>query len=161
MALLDSRYTQVGFNLISVQVCCHDESFICSASGSVYQRFGGGAAVGAGYEGGGGGGGAGAATSPSGGGGGGGTTTATDGSFCGDTYLPLVTSDRKQFLPIPYLRQSETVGVCAEAILRQWLDVRVLDPDAGLVVAVQKIQKPPLLVAQMTEEWLNHYRKLA
>ena len=31
----------------------------------------------------------------------------------------------------------------------------------GLVVAKQRIVKPPLLVAQMTEEWLNHYRKLA
>ena len=28
-------------------------------------------------------------------------------------------------------------------------------------MAQQKIAKPPLLVAQMTEEWLNHYRKLA
>ena len=46
-----------------------------------------------------------------------------------------------------------------EAILRQWLDVRVTD--SGLIVAVQKMTKPPLLVAQMTEEWLNHYRKLA
>ena len=30
-----------------------------------------------------------------------------------------------------------------------------------MLVAQQKIAKPPLLVAQMTEEWLNHYRKLA
>jgi ubiquitin thioesterase ZRANB1 len=46
-----------------------------------------------------------------------------------------------------------------EMILRQWLDVCVTD--SGLIVARQKVAKPPLLVAQMTEEWLNHYRKLA
>ena len=46
-----------------------------------------------------------------------------------------------------------------ELILREWLDVCVTD--SGLVVARQKVDKPPLLVAQMTEEWLNHYRKLA
>ena len=73
------------------------------------------------------------------------------------TYLPLVTSDRKQFLPIPYLSQSEMGNT--ETILRQWLDVRVTD--SGIIVAQQNHLKPPLLVAQLTEEWLNHYRKLA
>ena len=73
------------------------------------------------------------------------------------TYLPLVTSDRKQFLPIPYLSQSEMGN--SESILRQWLDVRVTD--SGIIVAQQNHLKPPLLVAQLTEEWLNHYRKLA
>ena len=73
------------------------------------------------------------------------------------TYLPLVTSDTKQFLPIPYLNQSEVGNT--EAILKQWLDVRVTD--SGLIVAQQNHVKPPLLVAQLTEEWLNHYRKLA
>ena len=92
-----------------------------------------------------------------GGSGGGGTAGSAADSFGGDTFLPLVTSDRKAFLPIPYLRQSEVGNT--EAILRQWLDVRVTD--SGLVVAVQKMTKPPLLVAQMTEEWLNHYRKQA
>ena len=43
--------------------------------------------------------------------------------------------------------------------MRTYLDVGVTD--SGLLVAQQKIAKPPLLVAQMTEEWLNHYRKLA
>jgi hypothetical protein len=28
-------------------------------------------------------------------------------------------------------------------------------------VAQQSIARPPLLVAQMTEEWLNYYRKIA
>ena len=31
----------------------------------------------------------------------------------------------------------------------------------GLLVAQQSISRPPLLVAQMTEEWLNYYRKIA
>ena len=29
------------------------------------------------------------------------------------------------------------------------------------MVAQQSISRPPLLVAQMTEEWLNYYRKIA
>ncbi len=33
--------------------------------------------------------------------------------------------------------------------------------DGGVLVAKQAVAKPPLLVAQLTEEWLNHYRKLA
>ena len=73
------------------------------------------------------------------------------------TYLPLVASDRKQLLPIPYLSQNEIGN--SEAILRQWLDVRVTD--SGIIVAQQNQLKPPLLVEQLTEEWLNHYRKLA
>ncbi|CRK90465.1 CLUMA_CG004195, isoform A [Clunio marinus] len=31
----------------------------------------------------------------------------------------------------------------------------------GLMVAQQKLHKRPLLVAQMLEEWLNHYRRIA
>ena len=44
-----------------------------------------------------------------------------------------------------------------DAILRSYLDVGLTD--SGLLVAQQRIAKPPLLVAQMTEEWLNHYRQ--
>jgi ubiquitin thioesterase ZRANB1 len=73
------------------------------------------------------------------------------------TFLPLVTADRKQLLPIHFLSQTEVGN--EEVILRQWLDVCATE--SGLVVAQQRIAKPPLLVAQMTEEWLNHYRKLA
>jgi len=73
------------------------------------------------------------------------------------TYLPLMTSDRKQLLPIHFLSQTEAGN--EEVILQQWLDVCATEN--GLVVAKQRIVKPPLLVAQMTEEWLNHYRKLA
>ena len=29
------------------------------------------------------------------------------------------------------------------------------------MVCEQSISRPPLLVAQMTEEWLNYYRKIA
>ena len=46
-----------------------------------------------------------------------------------------------------------------EEILRDWLDVLVTE--SGLVVAQQNIARPPLMVAQMTEEWLNYYRKIA
>ena len=73
------------------------------------------------------------------------------------TFLPLMTADRKNLLPIHFLSQSEAGN--EEVILRQWLDVCATEN--GLVVAQQRISKPPLLVAQMTEEWLNHYRKLA
>lgn len=45
-----------------------------------------------------------------------------------------------------------------EYILRQWLDVCVTE--GGITVAQQKLHKRPLLVAQMLEEWLNHYRRL-
>ena len=43
--------------------------------------------------------------------------------------------------------------------MREWLEVLVTE--SGLVVAQQSIQRPPLMVAQMTEEWLNYYRKIA
>ena len=43
--------------------------------------------------------------------------------------------------------------------MREWLEVLVTE--SGLVVAQQTIQRPPLMVAQMTEEWLNYYRKIA
>ena len=66
--------------------------------------------------------------------------------------LIIINSLRFQFLSDAELGNEEM-------ILRQWLDVCVTD--SGLIVARQKVAKPPLLVAQMTEEWLNHYRKLA
>lgn len=46
-----------------------------------------------------------------------------------------------------------------ESIMRQWLDVCVTEGE--LLVAQQKLHKRPLLVAQMLEEWLNHYRSIA
>jgi len=42
--------------------------------------------------------------------------------------------------------------------MNQWLDVRYTD--TGIMLARQRIQKPPILVGQMLEEWLNHYRRL-
>lgn len=43
-------------------------------------------------------------------------------------------------------------------ILSQWLDVRFIE--SGVMVACQRIQKQPVLVSQMVDEWLNHYRRL-
>lgn len=84
------------------------------------------------------------------------TSVLQSSSDVKSTYLPLTTYDRKP-LPIHFLSRAE-VGR-EDAILRTYLDVGVTD--SGQLVAQQKIAKPPLLVAQMTEEWLNHYRKLA
>ncbi|KAL5282955.1 ZRANB1 family protein [Megaselia abdita] len=72
------------------------------------------------------------------------------------TYLPLMDCEQKM-LPIHFLTRSEMGR--EEPILRQWLDVCVTD--SGLLVAQQQLRKRPLLVAQMLEEWLNHYRRIA
>ncbi|KAL7727379.1 hypothetical protein ACLKA6_003037 [Drosophila palustris] len=72
------------------------------------------------------------------------------------TYLPLMDCELK-LLPIHFLSQSEVGN--EETMMRQWLDVCVTD--GGLLVAQQKLSKRPLLVAQMLEEWLNHYRRIA
>lgn len=71
-------------------------------------------------------------------------------------FLPLMDHQRK-LLPVHFVMPSETGR--EENLLRQWLDVCVTD--SGLLVAQQKLYKRPLLVAQMLEEWLNHYRRLA
>jgi len=72
------------------------------------------------------------------------------------TFLPLVDKDRK-VLPIHFINKAEMGS--EERLLRQWLDVN--GTANGLLVAQQKCQTRPLLVAQMLEEWLNHYRRLA
>lgn len=72
------------------------------------------------------------------------------------TFLPLMDRDRK-LLPVHFLTQAELGR--EESILRQWLDVCVTE--GGILVAQQRLHKRPLLVAQMVEEWLNHYRRLA
>ncbi|XP_065372565.1 ubiquitin thioesterase trabid [Calliphora vicina] len=72
------------------------------------------------------------------------------------TYLPLMDCESK-LLPIHFLTQAEMGR--EESIMRQWLDVCVTE--GGLLVAQQKLRKRPLLVAQMLEEWLNHYRRIA
>lgn len=71
------------------------------------------------------------------------------------TFLPLMDCEMK-LLPIHFLNSSE-IGR-EEAIMRQWLDICETE---GLLVAQQKLHKRPLLVAQMLEEWLNHYRRIA
>jgi len=71
-------------------------------------------------------------------------------------YLPLVNSDR-EVLPLHFTSRTE-VGQ-EESLLRQWLDVGFTE--SGIMVAQQPLPRPPLLVAQMTEEWLNYYRKIA
>ncbi|XP_049863141.1 ubiquitin thioesterase trabid isoform X1 [Schistocerca gregaria] len=71
------------------------------------------------------------------------------------TFLPLTDRDRK-LLPVHFLTQTE-VGH-EDAILRQWMDV--CHTEGGIMVAQQHLHKRPLLVAQMLEEWLNHYRRL-
>ena len=58
-------------------------------------------------------------------------------------------------LKISYFYQ---VG-CEESVLREWLEVCV--SEGGILVAQQHLTKKPLNVAQMIEEWLNHYRRLA
>ncbi|KAJ8920112.1 hypothetical protein NQ315_011768 [Exocentrus adspersus] len=72
------------------------------------------------------------------------------------TFLPLMDRDRK-LLPIHFLTESELGR--EESILRQWLDV--CETEGGILVAQQLLHKRPLLVAQMVEEWLNHYRRLS
>ncbi|KAG0722582.1 Ubiquitin thioesterase trabid [Chionoecetes opilio] len=71
-------------------------------------------------------------------------------------FLPLMTHDAKP-LPVHFITQAE-VG-CEESLLRQWLEVCV--SEGGVLVAQQRLTKKPLAVAQMMEEWLNHYRRLA
>ncbi|XP_066582108.1 ubiquitin thioesterase trabid [Prorops nasuta] len=72
------------------------------------------------------------------------------------TFMPLMDREHK-LLPIHFLT-SEEVGR-EESILKEWLDV--CRTEGGILVAQQKLHKRPLLVAQMVEEWLNHYRRLA
>lgn len=72
------------------------------------------------------------------------------------TFLPLMDCEMK-LLPIHFLNNNE-IGR-EEVIMRQWLEV--CETEGGLLVAQQKLHKRPLLVAQMLEEWLNHYRRIA
>lgn len=47
----------------------------------------------------------------------------------------------------------------AEGVVRRWLSACVTA--GGVLAARQALHARPLLVAQMLEEWLNHYRRLA
>lgn len=88
-----------------------------------------------------------------GGGAGGGAAPPPAPQCC---YLPLVGRDLAP-LPLHFLARSELGR--EEELLKQWLDVGLTE--SGVMVALQTINRPPLLVAQMTEEWLNYYRKIA
>jgi len=88
------------------------------------------------------------------GGAGGGAAPPTPTPLC--AYLPLVNRER-EVLPLHFTSRGEMGR--EEAILRQWMDVGITE--TGIMVAQQTITRPPLLVAQMTEEWLNYYRKIA
>lgn len=72
------------------------------------------------------------------------------------SFLPLMDHNHL-LLPVHFVSQKE-MGQ-EERLLRQWLDVCVTD--SGLLIAQQKLEQRPLLVAQMIEEWLNYYRRLA
>lgn len=72
------------------------------------------------------------------------------------TFMPLMDRERK-LLPVHFLGPEEMGR--EESMLKQWLDV--CTTEGGILVAQQKLHKRPLLVAQMVEEWLNHYRRLA
>lgn len=97
------------------------------------------------------------------------------------TFLPLMDCDMK-LLPIHFINETEVSGRgggmerdlemrlsdnnCLtlqmgreESLMRQWLDVCMTE--GGLMVAQQRLNQRPLLVAQMIEEWLNYYRRLA
>ncbi len=63
-----------------------------------------------------------------------------------------------QLLPVHFLSRSELGR--EQEILREWLDVAATE-EGAVLVARQAAERPPLLVAQLTEEWLNHYRKIA
>lgn len=71
-------------------------------------------------------------------------------------FLPLMDRERK-LLHVHFLTEAELGR--EETILRQWLDV--CETEGGVLVAQQFLHKRPLLVAQLIEEWLNHYRRLA
>ena len=45
-----------------------------------------------------------------------------------------------------------------ESVLREWLHCH--KTDGGLLVAIQRMGKRPLVVKQMVDEWLDHYRRL-
>ncbi|XP_052752799.1 ubiquitin thioesterase trabid-like [Galleria mellonella] len=72
------------------------------------------------------------------------------------TYLPLTDSQGK-LLPVHFLTCDEMEN--AEDVMRRWLSACVTSD--GLLAARQQLHARPLLQAQMLEEWLNHYRRLA
>ena len=43
-------------------------------------------------------------------------------------------------------------------LLREWLECELLD-NGSLLVALQRLPKPPQLVKHMLDEWLERYRR--
>ncbi|XP_041985157.1 ubiquitin thioesterase trabid-like [Aricia agestis] len=70
-------------------------------------------------------------------------------------YLPL-SDARGRPLPVPYLTPEEAAA--ETAVLRRWAAAREV---GGVLCARVRLPPRPLLAAQMLEEWLNHYRRLA
>ncbi|XP_063389340.1 ubiquitin thioesterase trabid-like [Cydia fagiglandana] len=71
-------------------------------------------------------------------------------------YLPLTDCEGK-LLPVHFLTVDEMSD--SEGIVRRWLSACVTG--GGQLCARQHLHPRPLLVAQLLEEWLNHYRRLA
>ncbi|KAJ0170960.1 hypothetical protein K1T71_013732 [Dendrolimus kikuchii] len=72
------------------------------------------------------------------------------------TFLPLTDSEGK-LLPVHFLTCDEMSD--EEGVVRTWLSACVTGE--GVLAAKQRLHARPLLQAQMLEEWLNHYRRLA
>ncbi|KPJ02972.1 Ubiquitin thioesterase trabid [Papilio xuthus] len=81
------------------------------------------------------------------------------------TFLPLTDSEGK-LLPVHFLTGDEVRAVSCEggeaggeAAVRRYVSAAALG--GGARAARQRLHPRPLLQAQMLEEWLNHYRRLA
>ncbi|XP_072936319.1 ubiquitin thioesterase trabid-like isoform X2 [Epargyreus clarus] len=72
------------------------------------------------------------------------------------TFLPLTDSEGK-LLPVHFLTCDEMSD--EEGTVRRWVSAAVTR--GGALAARQRVHARPLLQAQMLEEWLNHYRRLA
>lgn len=66
------------------------------------------------------------------------------------TLIFLFDESYKQFILMKVGRE--------EGILHEWLDCVVTK--GGCLVALQKTGKRPLMIKQMVDEWLEHYRQL-
>ncbi|CAB3257579.1 unnamed protein product [Arctia plantaginis] len=71
-------------------------------------------------------------------------------------FLPLTDCDGK-LMPVHFLTCDEMSD--PEAVVRRWVSACVTG--GGVLAARQALHARPLLQAQMLEEWLNHYRRLA
>ncbi|XP_022827342.1 ubiquitin thioesterase trabid-like [Spodoptera litura] len=72
-----------------------------------------------------------------------------------DAALPLTDADG-QLLPVHFLSADEMSD--PESVVRRWVSAGEW---RGVLAARQALPPRPLLQAQLLEEWLNHYRRLA